>query len=896
MFRRLLAVAALVGATFAVAPSIANADAGEGVTGTTSAAMSRITSGFGFTCRLLDSGHVACWGRNNNGQLGNNDATRTSANTPVLVSGISTATTVSAGQMHACAVLADTTVRCWGRGEFGRTGDGNAASTDRLSPVTVCADSGCSSSFTGASTLALGDETTCALKTNGDVWCWGDNADWQVGRDPATNASTYAYPVQVTGLSNIKSIAAGAQHFCAILANDTMKCWGSDSAQQLGDGSNSSKGPVAVSISGVTTVKAVSAGLAHTCVIKADDVVGCWGSNWGGETGSGTGSMYETTLQTPQISSVDVTAKAISANSSNTCVITLADQVACWGRYMDGGSYRPTNFGNTNYARAVLTGSDGALAVAMGERHGCVAFAASVVKCWGLNTHGFTDGTGALAMATGDKSVDALVASMGASVPTITFTDPGTKSTATGTFELSGSSTSGVPVQWSSSTTSVCTVSSSTVTIVGPGTCTLNGDAPEVVAGNTKYFGATQATRSITVSAVAPVVSTGSSSSIGSTSATVAGTVNAALSSATASFEYSTSQSMTGSSIASAGSASGATSTAVSASLTGLSPGTTYWYRVKATNPTGTSNGSTQSFTTLGAVPTATSGSPTSVSSGRATLNGVVNANDLTTTVWFTIGTKSDLSDGKRIDYRDLSGNASTDVSVTATDLVESTRYYFRIEASNTLGTSRGDIKSFTAARPVGISVNNAAEFTNKKQVTIFATGPSGSTQVIISNDGGFGSSQTFSLTDSYAEIPWTLVASRDERLPKTVYARFVQRFGTQSSTNTDDIILDTTAPTMTGASGTSTGPSSDNVTVQGVRITAAKGAVRLTVRASDKNSGIGKVQVKGSSSGSPVDVSTGSPKASSRTVKVNTTKKKLWVRVVDRAGNVSKWVTVTVK
>ena len=65
---------------------------------------------------------------------------------------------------------------------------------------------------------------------------------------------------------------------------------------------------------------------------------------------------------------------------------------------------------------------------------------------------------------------------------------------------------------------------------------------------------------------------------------------------------------------------------------------------------------------------------------------------------------------------------------------------------------------------------------------------------------------------------------------------------------------------------------------------------------AKDANSGIGKVQVKGSSGGTPVDVTTGSPKATSRTIKVNTTKKKLWVRVVDRAGNVSKWVTVTIK
>jgi ABC-type molybdate transport system ATPase subunit len=99
----------------------------------------------------------------------------------------------------------------------------------------------------------------------------------------------------------------------------------------------------------------------------------------------------------------------------------------------------------------------------------------------------------------------------------------------------------------------------------------------------------------------------------------------------------------------------------------------------------------------------------------------------------------------------------------------------------------------------------------------------------------------------------------------------------------------------MTGATGAATSSSSGAVTVAAVRA-PAKGGVRLVVRASDKNSGIGKVQVKSSLKGKVADVSTSSPKATSRTVRVNTTKKKLWVRVVDRAGNASKWVTVTVK
>lgn len=298
-----------------------------------------------------------------------------------------------------------------------------------------------------------------------------------------------------------------------------------------------------------------------------------------------------------------------------------------------------------------------------------------------------------------------------------------------------------------------------------------------------------------------------------------------------------------------------------------------------------------RSFSISGNKPTARTSAATSVSATRATMNAVVNPNGLATTVKFVYGQKADLSDGTDQESRVDTSMTDTDISGTVTGLAEHTTYYFRVEATNAQGTAKGDILSFTTARPVGVTVNDAAEFTNKKSVTVSVTGPTGSTQAILSNDGGFPNSKTFALTDAAADVPWTLVSSKDERLPKVVYVKFVSRLGTASTPYQDDIILDTTAPTMTGATGASSAPSSGAVTVA-----AARGGVRLTVRASDKNSGIGTVQVKSSAGGKVSDVATGSPKATLRTVRVNTTKKKLWVRVVDRAGNASKWVTVTVK
>jgi hypothetical protein len=302
-----------------------------------------------------------------------------------------------------------------------------------------------------------------------------------------------------------------------------------------------------------------------------------------------------------------------------------------------------------------------------------------------------------------------------------------------------------------------------------------------------------------------------------------------------------------------------------------------------------------RSFSVSGNKPVSRTASATSVSASRATLNAVVNPSGLATTVKFVYGLKSDLSDGITQDSRVDTSMSDTDISVTVTGLAERTKYYYRVESTNSQGTATGDIMSFTTARPVGVTVNDAAEFTNSRTVTVSVTGPTGSAQAILSNDGGFASSKTFTLSDATADVPWTLVASKDERLPKVVYVKFVTRLGSTSTPYQDDIILDTTAPAMTGATGAATSSSSGAVTVAAVRA-PAKGGVRLVVRASDKNSGIGKVQVKSSLKGKVADVSTSSPKATSRTVRVNTTKKKLWVRVVDRAGNASKWVTVTVK
>ena len=402
--------------------------------------------------------------------------------------------------------------------------------------------------------------------------------------------------------------------------------------------------------------------------------------------------------------------------------------------------------------------------------------------------------------------------------------------------------------------------------------------------------------RAFAVVAIRPTVATNEATLVSTSSATLNATVNANFVDTTVAFSYATTADLSGATVAVTGTpVTGATDKTSTAALTDLKPATKYYYRASATNSIGTSPGDDiKNFTTTGAPPTVTTGSASSIKASSADLNAAVNANLLKTTVVFFYGLSADLTDGKSISTRDNPELTKViDISVKIEGLVKSKTYYYRVEATNELGTAKGDIKSFVTSRAQGVTINDGAEFTNSKNVTVSVVAPAGSAKVILSNDGGFGSSQTFDLVDASADIAWKLVASRDERLPKIVYAKWVSRFGTEGAAVLDDIILDTTIPVLSNVSAEANTAPASAVTVAAVK--KSTGA-KIVVKAKDANSGIGKIEIKSSKKGKTTTVIYNKPTAASQTVSVKTTSKTLYVRVLDRAANASPWKTVTVK
>jgi hypothetical protein len=225
---------------------------------------------------------VWCWGLNS-GRLGN--GTTSAQVAPVEVAGLSTGVTaVSAGGNHSCALTTAGAVLCWGLGANGQLGNGTTATA--TAPVAVA------TLTSGVVAVAAGGSHTCALNTDGGVVCWGANAKGQLGDGTTVQRSA---PVTVSGLSSgVTAITAGSFHTCARLSSGVVKCWGSNSSGQLGDGSTEDR-TVPVPVSGLASdVTTVAAGGNHTCALKTNARVMCWGANGSGQLGDGTTTMRKT--------------------------------------------------------------------------------------------------------------------------------------------------------------------------------------------------------------------------------------------------------------------------------------------------------------------------------------------------------------------------------------------------------------------------------------------------------------------------------------------------------------------------------------------------------------------------------------------------------------------------
>src|SRR6266576_406412 len=218
-----------------------------------------------------------------------------------------------------------------------------------------------------------------------------------------------------------------------------------------------------------------------------------------------------------------------------------------------------------------------------------------------------------------------------------------------------------------------------------------------------------------------PIVTTGAATNVTSSSATLHGMVNPNGLSTNVHFEYGTTTSY-GLSTASQ-SFSGNTTQPVSANIPGLSPNTTYHFRLVGTNSGGTSFGSDMTFTTNGP-PIVTTGAATNVTSSSATLHGMVNPNGLSTNVHFEYGTTT--SYGSNTAVQSFSGNTTQPVSANIPGLSPNTTYHFRLVGTNSGGTSFGSDMTFTTNGPPIVTTGAATNVTSSSATLHGMVNPNG--------------------------------------------------------------------------------------------------------------------------------------------------------------------------
>ena len=317
---------------------------------------------------LLSSGVVLAAGNGSAGQMGN--GTTQNAARFGAVSGLTGVRRIAAGGRHALALSNGGVVWAWGYNSVGQLGAGGASvGVNSAYPVLA--------GISGVDAIAAGQNHSIALKSDRTVWTWGFNSNGQLGGDCATTSRATA--AQVSGLSNVIAIAAGANHSLAITGDGALWVWGANDKGQLGDGTTAAK-CAPVKLNSIANVIAVVAGGEHTLVLTQSGALYAWGANVRGQLGDTTNIGKNT--PTP----IGVGYTGIAAGRDHSFALKLGGTAFAWG-LNDAGQLGDGTLINRN-APTALADQSGYVSMAGGGRHSGAITRFGEALLWGYNADG----------------------------------------------------------------------------------------------------------------------------------------------------------------------------------------------------------------------------------------------------------------------------------------------------------------------------------------------------------------------------------------------------------------------------------------------------------------------------------------------------------------------------
>jgi alpha-tubulin suppressor-like RCC1 family protein len=311
------------------------------------------------SCAGTTHGIVFCWGFNNEGQVGNGEVANSVDQNPNSPRPVNTAlkfVTVAGGLWHTCGSTTSGEVYCWGNNEQWQLGRPAAAGRS-LIPVQVPAPS--------LFSLSAGTHDTCGLSASGEVYCWGSGV----------------LPTLVSGAHVFVRVGRGNSHTCALKAGGELLCWGGNEAGQLGDGTRTARANPEP-VKGGRTYSFLAVGNRHSCAIANDGGTYCWGSNSGGHVGDSPDRfeyLEPAAIEGPPFAT-------LSAGLTQTCGLTPDGVAYCWGTNIwgelgDGGAAPAT-------VAVPVAGGLRFTQISAGNGHTCAVSASNAAYCWGANTLG----------------------------------------------------------------------------------------------------------------------------------------------------------------------------------------------------------------------------------------------------------------------------------------------------------------------------------------------------------------------------------------------------------------------------------------------------------------------------------------------------------------------------
>jgi alpha-tubulin suppressor-like RCC1 family protein len=383
-----------------------------------------IAAGGFHNCAIRSGGAVVCWGHDGSGQLGDGGGT-TAEYLPVAVEhdhdgnvftpavAIGGVTAIAAGEYHTCGVIGATgAVKCWGANGSGQLGNGvTLPGVDRTIAVAVTGipeDHGHPGDHAPHKAIAItaGQAHTCALLhgtalEGSYARCWGNGFFGQLGNNSHGTGADVSTPQRVEfdadpnvlvedpqDLNGLVVITAGQFHTCGRTAGNAVRCWGQNGRGQLGD-NTTTDADMAVTVPGLSAVRAVTAGGFHTCALVSTGVQ-CWGYNFYGQLGA-----YRTQSAVPvTVTALQGATRATTGDGHACALVDVPDGTppdpACWGNNANGelGALLVPSPANSTTPVDVHGAADAAL-LSAGNGHTCLLpSGAGAGECWGRNSQG----------------------------------------------------------------------------------------------------------------------------------------------------------------------------------------------------------------------------------------------------------------------------------------------------------------------------------------------------------------------------------------------------------------------------------------------------------------------------------------------------------------------------